>query len=63
LRSTLRVADELIRINNTGHTPVVPGSSAGRGFIGPHDAAAALDDHIFFATGNIRWKGNLKLDR
>jgi hypothetical protein len=62
LRSTLRVADELIRIDYAGHTPIVGGGSAGRRLVGPHHAATALDDDIFFAARNIGREGDFKLN-
>lgn len=59
----LLVANEFIRVNHAGYAASFCGRCAGVRFIGPHNAAAALDDYILFAPGDFGRKSNFKLHR
>src|ERR1700757_537135 len=54
------VANKLVRIDDAGDAAIVF-SPAGSWFVGPHHAAATLNDDILFAAGNLRRKSNFEL--
>src|ERR1035438_10081230 len=62
-RSQLAIAHEFVRIDYTSDDPIISGSGAGIGLIGPHHAAAALDENVVLAARHFRRKGNFKLYR
>jgi hypothetical protein len=62
-RSWLTVANEFVRIDYASDAPVIPGPGAGIGLIGPHHAAAALNNNIVFATCYLGRQGDFKLYR
>jgi hypothetical protein len=61
-RSRLTVSHEFVRIDYASDAPVISGGGVGR-LIGPHHAAAALNDDIFFAAGDLWRQSNFKLYR
>jgi hypothetical protein len=60
-RSRLTVANEFVRIDYASDAPIVPGFGACIGLIGPHHAAAALNDHILLAARYLRRQSDFKL--
>src|SRR5208282_8272 len=59
----LTIAHEFVRIDYASDAPVVSGGGAGVELVGPHHAAAALNDNIILAAGDLRWQGDFKLYR
>src|ERR1700684_767716 len=59
-RSRLTIANEFVRINHASNAPAVSGFGTGMGLVGPHHAAAALNDNIIFTAGNLGRQGDLK---
>src|SRR5260370_14452214 len=62
-RSLSGVANELIRINDAGDAAVLISRSASSRLIGPYNAAAALNDNVFLAPGDLGRQGDFKLHR
>src|SRR5580698_6506142 len=60
-RSRLTVANEFVRIDDTSNAPAISRFGAGLGLVGPHHAAATLNDNIILAACNLGRQGDLKL--